>query len=88
MKRSKIFLGVTSGILAIVGVAAAKSSKFTHKLKGFYSLGDQQGCINQCNVSYYTVNNGLANFATCDTRTLYSRSGICNSNLLFTGSDD
>ena len=89
MKRSKVFLGVTTGILAIVGVAAAKSSKFTNKLKGWYSTGDNAGCINHCAVSYFTVNSGQGRIATCGTHTLYSRfSSVCNSNPLLTQQAD
>jgi len=35
MKRSKLFLGITTGVLAAVAFTAAKSAKSSHKAKGY-----------------------------------------------------
>jgi hypothetical protein len=43
MKRSKIFLGLTSGLLAIAGLVAAKSSRF-HDIQYNFKLPNGQ-CI-------------------------------------------
>jgi hypothetical protein len=62
MKRSKIFLGITTCILAIVGVAATKAHKFTNTKTGFFGTRSNtcahvsqewytQGTI-QCTVQY------------------------------------
>jgi len=57
MKRSKIFLGITTGVLAIVAFSAAKVAKFTTTKLGYYSVGNANGA--KCTLSggstpYYT----------------------------------
>jgi len=66
MKRPRLFLGITTVLLSIVGVAAAKH--FGHSRTAFYcSLGSR--CIsistvctssgfNQCTYAFTTVTNG------------------------------
>jgi len=53
MKRSKIFLGMTTGILAVAALVAAKASKFTTPVNSYYSV-----TAGHCTVlsprSYYT----------------------------------
>jgi len=43
MKRSKIFLGLTTAILAVVGVTAAKSK--SAKTRFYYTLTNKSWCI-------------------------------------------
>jgi hypothetical protein len=35
MKRSRIFLGIMTGVLAVVAFTAAKTTKYTTKVKGY-----------------------------------------------------
>jgi len=51
MKRSKIYLGITTGLLAIVGVAAAKAHKFSAHFAGAYGT--------------FNANNSGLNASTC-----------------------
>jgi len=37
MKRSKIFLGAMTSLLAVAGIAATKAHKFANKVTGYYS---------------------------------------------------
>ena len=44
MKRSKIFLGLTTACLAIAGVVAARATHFV-KSNGYYTTAGNKGCI-------------------------------------------
>ena len=48
MKRSKIYLGVTTCLLAIVGVAAARAHKFSAQHHGFYGTQKSGGTNGTC----------------------------------------
>jgi hypothetical protein len=91
MKRSKMFLGLTTGILAIVGIAAAKSHKSTVRT-GFYWTG---GSSSKCTKVSSTV--GVTHTSTEKGTTVLKTSGHtvfsvartlngqqCNSNKLYT----
>jgi hypothetical protein len=43
MKRSKLFLGITGSLLAVVGLAAAKNAR--HPLTHYYYQTTQLSCI-------------------------------------------
>jgi hypothetical protein len=55
MKHSKIYLGITTCLLAIVGVAATKAHKFSAQASGYYSIGtSKQHCTRASVRSYFT----------------------------------
>jgi len=66
MKRSKIFLGATTALLAIAGVATAKH--FTNKRGGFYITGLGTHCLATGNVLFCTKG-GTANCLYTTTTT-------------------
>jgi hypothetical protein len=74
MKRSKIFLGITTGILAVVAFTAAKTAKFTAKVAAYYSdgVGPNHACTVTANASYYTATDRSGS------------QGVVNSHLVFT----
>jgi hypothetical protein len=81
MKRSKLFLAVTTGVLAIVGVAAAKS-RFQQTQAAYTSGGScvSVGSINATNNS----NNGGSKLHTStntNAKTLYSLATTCHTPL-------
>ena len=93
MKRSKLFLAATSGLLAIVGVAAAKSHhSFNTSTTGFYKNG--ANCTSASTIAGFlqtTGNAGSSKVTTSPTGgggtfTVYSLShpGACASNKLRT----
>lgn len=62
MKRSKIFLGITTAILTIGGLGAGKHygsavTRFYCTIGGNYCLSRQETCIKQSNIScdYVTI---------------------------------
>jgi hypothetical protein len=86
MKRSKLYLSIAAGILAVVALGATKATKFTTRHIGYYSLNFGP-CTASCGISYYTgraagaaqaICNGLGarlfsyNIASCITP-LYTR---------------
>jgi len=54
MKRSKLFLGITTGILAVVAFTAAKSAKFSNFQNAYYSNGSRQ-CTLEASLQFYSV---------------------------------
>ena len=74
MKRSNIFLGITTGVLAVVAFTAAKSAKFTHKVHGYITSVNFM-CTYPADANpWYTV--GASNSTYCRTyyygeRTVY-----------------
>ena len=61
MKRSKIFLGVTASVLAVVAFAAAKTARFTAFRAGYYTnpIGAHH-CTLSGNISGYVTKVGSA----------------------------
>ena len=44
MKRSKLFLTITTCCLAVAGIAATKAHQATNTVIGYYSTGNGNGC--------------------------------------------
>jgi hypothetical protein len=64
MKRSKIFLGITTGVLAVVAFTAAKTAKFGTIKHGYYTNGSGKCSVNGNAGSFFTIQfNGTANRA-------------------------
>jgi hypothetical protein len=57
MKRSKLFLGVTSGLLAVVAFASAKARWTTEQL-GYYTTGPNKTCLFYQDKTAQTLANG------------------------------
>jgi hypothetical protein len=57
MKRSKIFLGITTGVLAVVAFTAAKSAKYFTGFVNAYYTGSNHHCTLSAGASalYYTA---------------------------------
>jgi len=67
MKRSKIFLGITTGILAVAGVTAAKHygtsvTRFYLTNGGNYCLSRSETCIKQGTVACDYITTGGTHF--------------------------
>ena len=84
MKRSKLFLGITTGVLAAVAFTAAKSTNFIHKVKGYItSTSVPAKCTLPAAANqWYTM--GAISSAYCKTwvsgvRTVfeYNKTGTC-----------
>jgi hypothetical protein len=92
MKRSKLFLGVTTGILAVVAFTAAKTARFTRHVAGYYYGGSQnQHCTLSGGAVGYTAS-GEGNPLTADNTSSsplysYNNGGSCVVPL-FTGFTD
>ncbi len=93
MNRSKIFLGATTCLLAVVGVAATKAHKFTTKKFGYF--GTHGGAAPTCNRisghQWYTANTAGIDVAQTkfnshlyNVYTKSSASTACSGNTLFT----
>ena len=88
MKRSKIFLGITTGVLAVVAFTAAKTNKFSASLRqGFYT---NPSGLHRCTVGsgfiYSTKNEtGTLNQAidenNLETLYSYNANGFCQKPL-------
>jgi len=84
MKRSKIFLGITTGVLAVVAFTAAKTAKYSHSARGYYSV-TQNKCTVPANQSFLTTG---TNQATADGNLVFRYvDGPCATKL-YTGSAD
>jgi len=82
MKRSKIFLSITTGVLAVVAFSTTKLPKFTAKFKGYYSYGNPNGakCTLSCRPTLFYTAGSVE--ATCDIIKLYKFShGQCTIQL-------
>ena len=54
MKRSKIFLGLTTGLLAVVAFTAAKVAKFTNKHAPYFTNPSSGFCTLAASGTYFT----------------------------------
>ena len=75
MKRSKVFLGITSCLLAIAGVAAAKAHHFT-QTRGAYTSSNE--CIsvgNRANATNTVKSNKVHTSSVSGAKTIYSFNG-------------
>lgn len=83
MKRSKVFLGITTGVLAVVAFTAAKSAKFTNRLAGYHQ--GLSHCTVAAGVTGYTTNSGSGVKVKQGGVTVYSYTDAAAcSNPLFT----
>jgi hypothetical protein len=87
MKRSKIFLGITTGVLAVVAFTAAKVAKFSPIQPAYYSNGNQQCTLSAgVAVQYFTAG---TNAAFSGLKKLYEiNSSACAVRLYTNGSAD
>ena len=85
MKRSKIFLGLTTMCLAVAALAAKNAHKGPVS-QGFYTNANGTKCTNPVNGSYFTVNSPGVNTAyvltgsSSNRHTLFSQAfsaGVC-----------
>jgi len=86
MKHSKIFLGATTCVLAVVALAATRAHKFTSKKTGFYVTNANHATCAHQSVAWFTqgtkqaetksqkylVYTQLRTAATCSGNVLYS----------------
>ena len=90
MKRSKIFLGITTGLLAVVGVVAAKERWNHNRLTGFYTSSGTN-CTASAGL-FYTVNSaGSTVIATSGGGQLLftvKHAGYCSGKVLYTQPKD
>ena len=92
MKRSKIFLGITTGVLAFAGLTAAKSHWNKTTKQGFYTNANATACVEGSASCYTTGSAGSSNKCTVlvgvnTHRTLRTGTGngiLCSGNALFT----
>ena len=55
MKRSKLFLGITTGLLAVVAFTAAKTAKFSNLTNAYYTNGaPSHHCVIKASLRFYT----------------------------------
>ena len=91
MKRSKIFLALTTGLLAVAGVAAAKAHWNAFTKPGYYTSSRLL-----CTVvasSYYTVGSKFASSATAKVGshklfTVRRTTAECSGAVLYTAAKD
>ena len=91
MKRSKIFLGITTGVLAVVAFTAGKTTKFSTSIRaGYYTNPGNLKCTLAGGAAYSTLNVGSGfNQATAAGNFLYSyNSGSTCIKPLFTDKQD
>ena len=55
MKRSKIFLGISTGVLAVVAFTAAKSAKFSNLRNAYYAKSGSSICTVKASLQFYSV---------------------------------
>lgn len=85
MKRSKVFLGLTTCILAVAALVASKSSRFTKKLEGYYANPIGQCTLTCGGVLYFTATHGdKAVCAAHNHAPLYLYNSTLCVNLLYT----
>jgi hypothetical protein len=85
MKRSKMFLGMTTCLLAVVAVAATKAHKFfTTTHNGFYRPTATSACIADNAKAWYTFGSPGVDVAktTANEVVVYTKS-TCVSHTLF-----
>jgi hypothetical protein len=87
MKRSKVFLGLTTCLLAVVAVAATKAHKFFTDTKlGYYRpAGGSTPCVLDNNKAWYTYGSGISAITKGSSgaiRTVFTASN-CDTHVLF-----
>lgn len=91
MKRSKVFLGVTTALLGIAAFAAAKTAKFGTPTEAYYSNGSG-ACIVDAQRQFFTkvldASSKPATLGDINATPLYSFNASCNSaSRLYTKAD-
>ena len=91
MKRSKIFLGISSGILALVAFTAAKTAKFAHLKNAYYYAGASNlRCTLKASLEFYSVGSTIqATNGQSPSKNLYTfnSGGRCTNPLFKTGTE-
>jgi hypothetical protein len=83
MKRSKLFLGVTTCLLAVIGVAATKAHKFSQKLPGYFGTRSNT-CGHISKQTFFTQAavgsaQAVTNFGSEHAIAVYTSPGLGNS---------
>ena len=80
MKRSKIFLGITTGVLAVVAFTAAKSAKFSTQVRGYITSSNSKCTLAAVGgIKYYTNGFNIARTNSSGGRTIYEfQAAPCN----------
>ena len=83
MKRSKLFLGITTGVLAVVAFTAAKSAQLCTKVHGYITSTDLKCTLPAIANLYYTEGGPSSGIAeTFYGRTIYEfKKGTCTNPL-------
>jgi len=55
MNRSKLFLGISAGVLAVVAFAAGKAVRFTQRLNCYYHVNSTSPCTILAILQFYSV---------------------------------
>jgi hypothetical protein len=90
MKRSKLFLGITTGLLAVAGIAAAKTTWNTTRKTGYYTNAAGTACILNGGSFYTQPGTGslTAKNGTLKLHTISNPFGDCTGHLLYTKDDE
>jgi len=83
MKRSKIFLGVTTGLLAVAAVMAAKVSKFSPTTPAYYSHNNGP-CTRFASIKLTTRSDGKPQDKASNNALLFSYNASTCTKKLYT----
>ena len=87
MKRSKIFLGMTTGILAVAALVATKKSNFANTFNAYYTGAISKNCTVLAPTLFLTNTAGTpALWGTHELYT-YNNGNACTTHLYTTGRD-
>jgi len=82
MKRSKIFLGITTCLLAVAGIAVAKSNRHAQIAASFKDSHRSNACTPFQNVTATITHlSGANTVATASGSKLYSAGNACTNKL-------
>ena len=95
MKRSKLFLGISACVLAIVAFTAAKTAKFSNLRTAYYHSSVLNLCTIKASLLFYSVAGVGAIQATSGSVSspvhaalfTYNRGGMCSAVLYSKGSE-
>jgi len=85
MKRSKLFLGISTGVLAVVAFTAAKTAKFSALNNAYYpDPANSNKCTLKASLQFYSNGTTLATNGREPSANLYTfNSGQQCTNALF-----
>jgi hypothetical protein len=86
MKHSKVFLGITTCLITLAGVAAVKASKFQTAVYGFYRPQTDDACTTlYSKQAYYTM--GIMVATAGSGQTIFKTKTTC-AHALYIGRGD